>query len=81
MGAQEDHIKPRSSELFDSETLEQFTGNTISIVMLGLCIYSNVLAYTDLPSDMRTELFKWIDTDVKVCKKVQVLSKLYKRFL
>ena len=48
----------------------------IQFLLSGLCIYSNVLAYTDSPSDMRTELFKWIDTDVKVYKIVQVLSKL-----
>ena len=49
----------------------------IQFLLSGLCIYSNTLAYTDSTSDMRTELFKWIDTDVKVYKKVQVLSKLF----
>ena len=45
----------------------------IQFLLSGLCIYSNALAYTDSTSNMRTELFKWIDTDVKVYKKVQVL--------
>ena len=49
----------------------------IQFLLSGLCIYSNTLAYTDSTSDMRTELFKWIDTDVKVYKKVQVLSKFF----
>ena len=47
----------------------------IHFLLPGLCIYSNTLAYST--SDMRTELFKWIDTDVKVYKKVQVLSKFF----